>query len=203
MHMSKCFPVFWDLSARHYTTLHKLILLKVDLKQPWLSVVSTASHVHVLSPQDIVRCNVWSWYLLWMSPAIIRWDTSQFGWKSWTKKAILISVHKDFKWLGLTGKTILTQSCQLQTGEQFFFLIKPPVLLNLILSLSIVCRHFPGCLAFWSWQPAAASRESEKWSIPHATLYTSWLPSFAQRNDRSQLWQETNGKKGTCHYYQH
>lgn len=55
MHMSKCFPVFWDLSARHYTTLHKLNILKVDLKQTWLSVVSTALRVHVLSPQDIIK----------------------------------------------------------------------------------------------------------------------------------------------------
>lgn len=51
-----------------------------------------------------------------------------------------------------------------------------------------------GCLAFWPWQPAAASGESKEWSFPHASLHTSWLPSIAERNDRSQCWQKTYGK---------
>lgn len=57
-------------------------------------------------------------------------------------------------------------------------------------------RLFPGCFAFWSRQPAAASRESEEWGFPHAPLYPTRLSSTAQRNDRSQLWQETHGETG-------
>lgn len=64
---------------------------------------------------------------------------------------------------------------------------------SLIMSLHLL--SLPGCLALRPRQPAAASREGEERGIPHAPLHSSWLPSSAERNDRSQRWQETDGEE--------
>lgn len=52
----------------------------------------------------------------------------------------------------------------------------------------------PGCLALRPRQPAAASGKSQERRVSYAPLHTSRLPSFVERDDRSQCGKETNGE---------
>lgn len=89
--------------------------------------------------------------------------------------------------LRYANKVLAAVMFNLSTFSTFLLnLLKHVVLFSLLL----------GSFTIWSRQPAAASRESEERRVSYAPLYTSWLPEFTERNDRSQVWQEAHSEYG-------